>query len=112
MRPISQVSHIASERTLVGSDLGLQVQMLAAAGAALLALLASGYATFAHRSARHVLMVATTLPVFALFCRLAGFAAFRGRVPRDLYWPFADGRVAFAWIVLFAAVMHYATHDA
>ena len=80
--------------------------------AALLALLASGYATFAHRSARHVLMVATTLPVFALFCRLAGFAAFRGRVPRDLYWPFADGRVAFAWIVLFAAVMHYATHDA
>ena len=39
MRPISQVSLIASERTLAGSDLGLQVQMLAAAGAALLALL-------------------------------------------------------------------------
>ncbi len=39
MRPISQVSHIASERTLAGFDLGLQVQMLAAASAALLALL-------------------------------------------------------------------------
>ncbi len=38
-RPISQVSQIASERTLAGSDLGLQVQMLAAAGVAVLALL-------------------------------------------------------------------------
>ncbi len=34
-RPISQVSQIASERTLSGADQGLQIQMQAAAGAAL-----------------------------------------------------------------------------
>jgi len=39
MRPISLVSQVASERTLSSGDLGLQIQMLAAAGAALLALL-------------------------------------------------------------------------
>jgi len=38
-RPISQISHIASERTLAAPDLGLQIQMLAAAGVALVALL-------------------------------------------------------------------------
>jgi hypothetical protein len=39
MRPISLVSHIASERPLSTGDAGLQIQMLAAAGAALLVLL-------------------------------------------------------------------------
>jgi len=38
-RPISQVSQIASERTLSGADQGLQIQMQAAAGAALVVLL-------------------------------------------------------------------------
>jgi hypothetical protein len=39
MRPISRVSHIAAERSLSGGDYGLQVQMVAAAGAALVVLL-------------------------------------------------------------------------
>lgn len=38
MRPISLVSHIAAERTLSSTDLGLQIQMFAAAGAALVVL--------------------------------------------------------------------------
>ncbi len=39
VRPISAVSQIASERMLSSADLGLQIQMLAAAIAALVALL-------------------------------------------------------------------------
>jgi hypothetical protein len=39
MQPISHVSHIAAERTLSSGDLGLQIQMVAAAGAALVVLL-------------------------------------------------------------------------
>lgn len=38
MGPISLVSHIAAERTLSSTDLGLQIQMFAAAGAALVVL--------------------------------------------------------------------------
>jgi len=38
MGPISQVSHIAAERALSSADLALQIQMMAAAGAALLVL--------------------------------------------------------------------------
>lgn len=39
MGPISLVSHVAAERALSSADLGLQIQMVAAAGAALLVLL-------------------------------------------------------------------------
>ncbi|MEP6753633.1 MAG: hypothetical protein ABI959_12890 [Candidatus Dormiibacterota bacterium] len=39
MGPISLVSHVAAERALSTADLGLQIQMVAAAGAALLVLL-------------------------------------------------------------------------
>jgi hypothetical protein len=41
MRPINLVTHVAAERTLSSADLGLQIQMVAAAGAALLVLLAA-----------------------------------------------------------------------
>jgi hypothetical protein len=39
MQPIGLISRIAAERALTGADSGLQIQMLAAAGAALVALL-------------------------------------------------------------------------
>lgn len=39
MQPISLVTHVAAERPLSSSDLGLQIQMVAAAGAAVLVLL-------------------------------------------------------------------------
>jgi hypothetical protein len=39
MQPIGLISRIAAERALTGADTGLQIQMLAAAGAALVALL-------------------------------------------------------------------------
>jgi hypothetical protein len=41
MQPISRVTRVATERTLSSTDLGLQIQMVAAAGAALLVLLAA-----------------------------------------------------------------------
>jgi hypothetical protein len=41
MKPISVVTHVATERPLSSADLGLQIQMVAAAGAALLVLLAA-----------------------------------------------------------------------
>lgn len=41
MQPISRVTHLAAEETLTTADLGLQIQMVAAAGAALLVLLAA-----------------------------------------------------------------------
>jgi hypothetical protein len=41
IRPIGLVSHLAGDRTLSSADLGLQIQMLAAAGAALLMLIAA-----------------------------------------------------------------------
>jgi hypothetical protein len=39
MRPIGLLTHVAAERTLSNDDLGLRIQMLAAAGAALIVLL-------------------------------------------------------------------------
>ncbi len=39
MRPIGLITHVAAERALSNADLGLQIQMVAAAGAALLVLL-------------------------------------------------------------------------
>jgi hypothetical protein len=41
VRPISLVTQVAAERNLLPTDLGLQIQMVAAAGAALLVLLAA-----------------------------------------------------------------------
>jgi hypothetical protein len=41
LRPIGRVSQVAAERALSSADLGLQIQMLAAAGAAMLVLLAA-----------------------------------------------------------------------
>lgn len=41
LRPIGLVSHVAAQRTLSSADLSLQIQMVAAAGAALMVLLAA-----------------------------------------------------------------------
>ena len=68
--------------------------------AALFAALGSAYAAFWHRDLRAALFTVSGLPVAALLGRLGGYAAWKGQVLRNPFWPFASGSVAFVWILI------------
>lgn len=70
------------------------------------------YTAFAHHQLRFALYSVALLPMVALIFRSVGYAVVHGRVPAMPLWPFASGKVAFAWVMTAFVVVRLFASDA
>ena len=70
------------------------------------------YLVVERHSVPDILLVVVLLPLAALVCRSAGHAALVGRVPSNVFWPFASGRIAFVWVFLAFIIIRFVIRDA